>query len=87
MGVANVSLQRRSHCYLFMDDTALLAKTPDGLGLAAMIAAHMNFCRKFRMRLNVSKSKVMRFTRDGDDTLRLDVSGCTFSTPKKRQAY
>ena len=81
MGVANVSLQRRSHCYLFMDDTTLLAKTPNGL--SEMIAAHMNFCQKFRMRLNVKKSKLMRFTRNGDDTLQLNVNGCTFSTPKK----
>ena len=67
MGVHSASVQRRSHCYLFMDDTTLLAKTPEGM--EAMIAAHMNFCRKFRMRLNVAKSKLMRFTREGDDTL------------------
>ena len=59
------------------------AKSPAALG--AMIVAHQNFCRKFRMRTNPDKSKLMRFTRCATgDEFSLTVGGLRFSTPEKK---
>ena len=44
---------------LYMDDTTLVAKTKGGL--KSLTEKYMRFCRKFRMRLNHKKSKVMHY--------------------------
>ena len=60
-GVYNPSLGRSVQAFLFMDATRLLARTK--VGLKTLTKGYMNFCRKFRMRLNHGKSKVMHFRR------------------------
>ena len=80
-GINVPALGRRLLTLLFMDDTTLVAKTEHGL--QQLIKAHMNFCSKFRMRLNTTKSKMMRFTKDkgANTSFSLTVNGREFSTP------
>ena len=58
-GVWDNSTSSRVSASLFMDDTTLLAKSE--AGLAAMATTYVAYCKKFRMRVNASKSVVMRF--------------------------
>lgn len=71
---------------IFMDDTTLVAQTRSDL--AALISCYHSFCRRFRMRINAGKSKLMRFTRGdvsaGQDRLAMEVEGVTYSTPDAR---
>ena len=60
MGVWNGAMGRDVRAFLFMDDTTLLAKTASGL--KAMSARYVAYCKKLRMRLNASKSKIMHFS-------------------------
>ena len=80
-GINVPALGRRLLTLLFMDDTTLVAKTEHGL--RHLIKAHMNFCSKFRMRLNPTKSKMLRFTKDkgANTSFSLVVDGKEFSTP------
>ena len=56
-GVWDNSTSSRVAASLFMDDTALLAKSEAGL----VAATYVTFCKKVRMRVNASKLVVMRF--------------------------
>ena len=69
-----------------MDDTTLIAKAP--AELEELISHYLIFCRKFRIKLNVTKSKLMRFTRDKSDAgeLAMEVQGHKFTTPKAVEA-
>ena len=58
-GVWDNSTSSRVAASLFMDDTTLLAKSE--AGLAAMATTYVAYCKKFRMRVNSSKSVIMRF--------------------------
>ena len=67
--------------FLFMDDTAHIAEDEKGLG--QQIAAHANFCRKFRMRTNASKSKVMYFHKTKEpEEWHMNVRGQVYKSPK-----
>ena len=67
--------------FLYMDDTTLLAKSENGL--KAITKRYMNFCSKFRMRLNPKKTKLLQFNKHGDWVpLKISVGEATFSTPK-----
>ena len=67
---------------LFMDDTTLVAQSRQDLEL--MTGAYVRYCFKFHMRLNASKSKLMRFTRADDaDEFSFTVGAMQFSTPEK----
>ena len=70
--------------FLFMDDTAHIAE--DEQGLEQQIAAHANFCRKFRMRTNVNKSKVMHFHKTQEPKeWQLIVGDQVYKSPKVQQ--
>ena len=58
-GVFSAALVRCIRAMLYMDDTTLVAKTKGGL--KSLTEKYMRFCRKFRMRLNHKKSKVMHY--------------------------
>ena len=60
-GVFSEALGRRVDASLYMDGTTLVAKTMGGL--ESLTRKYMRFCRRFRMRLNHKKSKVMHFRR------------------------
>ena len=91
-GVFSEALGRRVDASLYMDDTTLVAKTMGGL--ESLTRKYMQFCKRFRMRLNHKKSKVMHFRRHpqsggGGDLL---VDGVLFTQPKphdggRRQPY
>ena len=64
-----------------MDDTTLVSKTPEGL--RKISTAFVNFCGKFRSKLNEGKSKLVRFRNAGkDEDMALVAGGKTFTTPK-----
>ena len=58
-GAWNKALGRNIKAFLFMDDTALVARSQchAGLAIEAMARRYVAFCRKFQMRVNASKSK------------------------------
>ena len=68
--------------FLFMDDTTLLAKSERGL--QHLTARYLNFCSKFRMRVNPTKTTLMKFTATGEwEPVEITARGKTFSTPKR----
>ena len=68
--------------FLFMDDTTLLAKSKRGL--QHLTARYLNFCSKFRMRVNPTKTTLMKFTATGEwEPVEITARGKTFSTPKR----
>ena len=82
--VYNPYLGRSVRAFLFMDDTTLLARTK--AGLQTLTQGYMNLCRKFRMRLNHGKSRVMHFRsqmRKEDLDAGFTVDGIAFSQPPR----
>ena len=72
--------------FLFMDDTTLVARTK--AGLKTLTRRYLNFCKKFRMRLNHGKSKVMHFRRSRyrtDVNAGFTVDGLSFEEPKAKK--
>ena len=55
------ALGRRVDASLYMDDTTLVAKMMMGLESLTASRKYMRFCKRFMMRLNHKKSKVMHF--------------------------
>ena len=62
-GVFSAALGRGIRAVLYMDVTALVAKTKGGMKPLIMTEkyTYMRFCRKFWMRLNHKKSKVIHY--------------------------
>ena len=58
-GVFSAALGRWVRAMLYIDDTTLVAKAKGGL--KSLTEKYMRFCRKFWMRLNHKKSKVMHY--------------------------
>ena len=81
-GVFSEALGRRVDASLYMDDTTLVAKTMNGL--ESLTRKYVRFCRRFRMRLNHKKSKVMHFRRHPQygGGVDLKVDGVLFTQPK-----
>jgi hypothetical protein len=64
-GVNCPALNRKFMALLFMDDTTLFSSTKEGL--RKELEVYVEFCRKMRMRLNTTKSKLMHFTKRNND--------------------
>ena len=67
---------------LYMDDTMLMGRTKTEL--EQLVTAYVNFCNKFRMRINQSKSKTFVFTRGGTAQHDLQVGGMVFTPPDNK---
>ena len=54
--------------------------------LQELVSCYAGFCKAFRMKLNLDKSKLMRFTRDKDEDVefQVEVDGVTLATPAKQ---
>ena len=83
MGIASVHLRDKVPCMLFMDDTTLLATSEEGL--AKLIRVYTNFCKKFRMKVNHDKSKILTFSKAHTDQRPLEVDGLVYKPPKDGQ--
>ena len=75
-------MTQRLRTLLFMDDTTLLAKTPNEL--QELTKHYLHFCRMFRIRVNTTKSKVMRFTRDKGDAGEMSMLVDGHAPPEQR---
>ena len=81
-GVRSAALGRFIMAMLYMDDTALVARSK--VGLQSLTEKYMHFCKMFRMLLNHKKSKVMHYRRafkDGEDA-GYEAGGVRFEQPK-----
>ena len=58
------ALNRKFMALLSMDDTTLFSSTKEGP--RKELEVYVEFCRKMRMRLNTTKSKLMHFTKHSD---------------------
>lgn len=65
---------------LFMDDTTILSRS--NAHFVALVDRYLNFCSKFRMRVNAGKSGLMLFSKDGQwRQVSLQARGKDFRSP------
>ena len=79
VGVVSKHYPRPIPLFLYMDDTTLLGTSIKGLSTAT--GRYLNFCSKFRVRVNHTKSKLMKFQASGvEEPVSMTVGPTTFTS-------